>query len=304
MTELLRPALDLGTIFSRRPPTLDFVLPGLVAGHVGAIVAPGSTGKSYLELQIAIGLAGAVPIAEGGLPTPSAPQRVVVLAGEDDEHVLAVRLHAIIDRLTAGHDGTGELFTTAARAELVERLKAHLDIHSLHGSAPHLIARPDTPCLADELSRRCQGARLVILDPLRRFHGGDENDSAVMTRLVQAIEQIAKDTGAAVIVAHHTNKAATLNGLGDQQQAIRGSSALTDAIRWQANLLKMSVKEADELGVDSDERGYFLRLEIVKSNYVPPQPTVWLRRLQNGVLKHVTFAAPRTPPRKGVRHGG
>ena len=301
MSILLPPALNLQAVLASRPPTLDFVLPGLVAGHVGAIVAPGSTGKSLFELQIGIGIAAAVPIAEGAFPTPTEPRRVVILAGEDDRNNIAVRVHAIVDRLTACGGGTGPLFPTVDREGLVGNLHRNLQIHALHGTAPRLVAPPDTVSLADELCEYAKGARLLVLDPLRRFHGGDENDSATMTRLVQAIERVAAETGVAVLLAHHTNKASALNGMGDQQQAVRGSSALTDAIRWQLNMVKMGENEAADLKVDPAERGFFVRLETAKANYLAPQPPVWLRRLAGGVFKQVPLGIPKANARGAGR---
>lgn len=301
MSANLPPALDIATILGSPPPKLDFVLPGLVAGHVGAIVAPGSTGKSFLELQIGVGIAASMPIAEGAFPKPAEPRRVVILAGEDDRNNIAVRLHAIVDRLTDHGVGTRSLFPPVDRERLAANLRANLQIHALHGQAPRLVADPDTVSLADELCEYAKGARLLVVDPLRRFHSGDENDSAIMTRLVQAIERVAAATGVAVLLAHHTNKASALNGMGDQQQAVRGSSALTDAIRWQLNMVKMSEAEATDLRVDVAERGLFVRLETAKANYLAPQPPVWLRRLAGGVLKQVPLGASKAAIR-GVGH--
>ncbi len=302
MSTALPPPLDLRAVLSNPPPQLDFVLPGLVAGHVGAIVAPGSTGKSFLELQIAVGIAAAVPIAEGAFPVPSTSGKVVLLAGEDDCLVLAQRLHAIVARLTQPRSAPGALVPAAAdRATLVTRLQENLRIHSLQGFRARFTGAAGTPSLAEELRVDSAGARLLVIDPLRRFHDGDENDSSVMTDIVQTCERIVAGSSAALIIAHHTNKASALNGMGDQQQAIRGSSALTDAIRWQVNLVKMSAREADELKVDAAERGFFVRLETAKANYLAPQPTIWLRRLAGGVFKHVTFGASRATGRGAGR---
>src|SRR5690606_39725932 len=44
--ERLPMALDLALAFKTSPPPVDYVLPNMVAGTVGAIVSPGGTGKS------------------------------------------------------------------------------------------------------------------------------------------------------------------------------------------------------------------------------------------------------------------
>lgn len=44
-------ALDIMAAFTNEPPELDFIWPGFLAGTVGALVAPGATGKSFLLLK-------------------------------------------------------------------------------------------------------------------------------------------------------------------------------------------------------------------------------------------------------------
>ncbi|WP_152546017.1 AAA family ATPase, partial [Bordetella bronchiseptica] len=43
-------ALDIMAAFTNEPPELDFIWPGFLAGTVGALVAPGATGKSFFAL--------------------------------------------------------------------------------------------------------------------------------------------------------------------------------------------------------------------------------------------------------------
>ena len=123
-----------------------------------------------------------------------------------------------------------------------------------------------------------------------------------MTTGVQAFESVAHRTGCAVLITHHTNKAATLAGNGDMQQAIRGSSALTDAIRWQANLVGMTEGEAERFGVEPEKRRYFVRLELAKANYVEPSAGVWMRRQPGGCLQRVELHERRGT--RGSSRGG
>jgi len=136
----------------------------------------------------------------------------------------------------------------------------------------------------------CKGARLVIIDPLRRLHDGDENSSAAMTDVVQILEALAKQTGAAVIVAHHVNKASHFNDSGNSAGASRGSSALTDAVRWQLNLSGMSEKDAKAFRITGQHKSY-LRVDFAKANYIAPEPTIWLRRQEGGVLTRIFLEA-------------
>jgi RecA-family ATPase len=154
------------------------------------------------------------------------------------------------------------------------------------------------------LERAC-GRRLMLIDTLRRIHVADENDGGEMAALLGQMERITARTGCSILFLHHTTKAAALNGQGDMQQASRGSSVLTDNIRWQAFLGGMTKEEAKEHGIPEQERGQFVRFGIPKRNYGAPMPDLWLRRGDGGVLVSADLAAvtkskPRTVTRLAV----
>ena len=71
-------------------------------------------------------------------------------------------------------------------------------------------------------------------------------------------------------------------GAGDQQQASRGSSVLVDNIRWQSYLSSMTSAEAEEWGVDDDQRRFFVRFGVSKANYGAPFADRWFRRAIGG----------------------
>ncbi len=53
-------AIDVLAAFECEPPVLDFIWPGFLAGTVGALVAPGATGKSFWALEAAMSIACSV----------------------------------------------------------------------------------------------------------------------------------------------------------------------------------------------------------------------------------------------------
>jgi hypothetical protein len=66
------------------------------------------------------------------------------------------------------------------------------------------------------------GIKLVIVDTLGRYWDiKDENDNAEVTRAVSPLLDLARETGAAVVLIHHERKAG-----GEEGRAIRGASAL------------------------------------------------------------------------------
>jgi len=90
--------IDILASFTELPPPIDYVLPNMVAGTVGALVSPGGAGKSMLALQLAAQIAGGPDLLEvGELPTG----RVIYLPAEDPPVAIHHRLHALGAHLSA-----------------------------------------------------------------------------------------------------------------------------------------------------------------------------------------------------------
>lgn len=258
--------LNLSWALGAPLPPLNFVLPGLLPGALGLLVAPGATGKSSLALDIATSIALGRTVANGLFPA-SKPAKVVYLAGEENERIFAERLRVLVD------------MSEASRPELMD----YLHVFPMAAENCLLVEDGKPTSLMTELLMQARDAKLVILDPLRRLHDGDENCSAAMTVFATAMEQLGKATGAAVIGLHHSNRASI--GDGASQHASRGSSALVDAARWQINLSRMDEKSAEKLGISADERHQYVALDFAKTNYLPPRPRCWLKRQPNGRLE-------------------
>lgn len=255
--------LDLRNAFTTQPPPLDFVLPGMIAGTVGALVAQGGAGKSWVALELAMAVAGGPDLLEIGI---EATGSVLYLPAEDPELALQHRLFAAAPQ-----------FDDGARDQLAESL----EIVPLMGRSVDLM----TPAWASAIERMAEGKRLVVIDTLRRFHSGDENSAGDMAKLLGVMERLCASTGASMLFLHHTAKGAALNGAGDQQQASRGSSVLVDNVRGgQFNLSGMTEAEARGHGVDPADRRQFVRLVQAKANFGAPIQDMWFRRADGGIL--------------------
>jgi regulatory protein RepA len=126
-------SIDIMNAFQQEPAPLDFVFPGFLAGTVGALIAPGATGKSFWALEAAFAVAAAVAGADLIGLNPGATGRVVYLAAEDPQVVIEHRLHAL-----GGH------LAPAAREAVAERLV----IEPLVGKRLNIMA----PSTSDTLS--------------------------------------------------------------------------------------------------------------------------------------------------------
>ena len=254
------------------------VLPGFLPGTVGSIVSPGGSGKSMIALQMAHCIAGETNLL--GIGTPAGGQ-VVYLSAEDGRDILHERLHAI-----------GQTIPPATRELVAERLI----IEDLTGYQPDLLDAH----WCQAIERLMEDKRLIILDPLRSFHLGDENDSKAMNILITTLRAMAARTGCAAMFLHHSNKGLAVQGQGDLQQAARGSSALTDGVRWQSYLVGMTRNESNVLSlrpggppIGEEDRRRYVRFGVSKQNYGPPLPEQWYRRGPGGVLEPVTLCKTR-----------
>lgn len=263
--------------WGQEPPPLEELLPGLIRATVAAIVSPGGTGKSMLILQLLLYIAGIADLLGFGrkLVTGS----VAYMPAEDPELVLQHRLFALQRHLS-------ETQYLLARESIT--------IHPVAGLMPDI----KDQTWFEEVRRAAEGQRLLAIDTLRRFHRAEENDTGQMAEVIGRFEMIARETDCTILFAHHAAKAAALNGLGDLQQASRGSSVLTDNIRWQAYLVGMTSENASDLNVDPEERGYYVRFGVSKANYGPPVAEKWVRRHEGGILLPAQFHEPVFPSRK------
>lgn len=267
-------AINIMQAFKEKPAPLDFVLPGLLAGTVGAIVSPGGAGKSMLALELAAFITSGYDISGFGNGEIFPNGQVAFLAAEDPPSAIEHRMHALGQHIT-------QSITDETERELtLELIAMGLEIQSLLGCQID-IERPDWAQFVESMAAN---RRLLFIDTLRRFHVSDENDSGAMAIVLSILEGIAKRTGCAIVFLHHASKAAALNGQGDLQQASRGSSVLVDNVRWQMFVAGMSENEARTKNVDAEMRRFHVRCGVSKQNYGAPTPDTWLKRIDGGVL--------------------
>lgn len=264
-------ASNLAELLGKPPAQLDFVLPGLKRGSVGALVSPGGTGKSFWALQLAVALAGGPDADLTGLAP--APGRVLFLSAEDDDEVLAQRLHAIAHVLPNAKDLRGGL----ARLDYRNCVGRHVDVMDSGWLRSVIDAAKDV--------------QLIVLDTLTRFHGLDENSALDMKRLIAVLEHLAAESGATVLYLHHTSKTAVMNGQASMQQAARGSSVLIDNARWAAFMAVMTESECRRFGLPPEDRELYVRWNVSKQNYAAPMPDRWYCRGPGGALLPADVAA-------------
>ena len=283
--------IDIMRAFKEKPKPLDFVLPGIISGTVGAIVSPGGAGKSMFALELAAYKASGYDIS-GFCGDVQYPQgRVAFLAAEDPPESIEHRIHSIGQYIQ-------QSITNEDECEiLMELISERVEIESLLGYQIAIEERDWVQFIESMAIDRS----ILFLDTLRRFHRADENNSGAMAIILSILEGIAQRTHCAIVFLHHASKAAALNGQGDLQQASRGSSVLVDNVRWQAFVAGMSDKEAERKNVDVEMRRFHVRAGVSKQNYGTPVADLWLRRVEGGVLVPGEYATSSMTTKKGKK---
>lgn len=265
----------------------DFVLPGLKRGKVGSLVSPGGTGKSWLALQLATFVASGIDML--GLNNdrirPLGIGKVSYLTFEDD-------YLEVLERLD------GLLTTFKIPDSEVERFDTNLNI--VHSFKIDIMDEGE-----DFIKRHAKDSRLLIIDTFSNIHSLAENETKDMCNVIDKLNRIAAANNTAILFLHHTSKAAALNGQGDLQQATRGSSALTDNIRYQSYVVGLSKDDFNKYSssIDGviDERNYknYIQYGISKCNHEKIGAPIWLYRSNTGALKPVEITKIKSASNKG-----
>ena len=187
---------------------IDQVLP--VDGF-GVIYGPSGSYKSFVAMDLSACVASATKWHGNDTDTPG---HVIYIGAEG-----ATGLHL---RKKAWEIRHGKSLTNLAI------LGAAVTINSVI-ECQHLIEL----CLmaADEIS---SPVRLIVIDTLARSFEGEENSASDMGAFVRACDRIRSETGATVLVIHHSGK--------DAEKGARGSSALRAACDFEFKVVSSGKK--------------------------------------------------------------
>jgi hypothetical protein len=211
------------------PPPMAWAVPGLIPEGLTLLAGAPKRGKSWLALDICLAVASG-RVALGGLPVE--PGRVAYLALEDGARRLRERV-----RLLNGEQPTPSSFTfaTSVPVPFSTYLEAYAERH------------PAT--------------RLLVLDTLGRVRPASSRNGdryAEDYRLMGWLQRFALDHAMAVVVVHHTRKAAS-DDFVDDVSGTHGLAGAADAVM----VLKRPRGEADGVlhvtGRDVEERDVYLR---------------------------------------------
>ncbi len=280
------------------PPDLNYVFKGvLLEGTVGVLVAPGAAGKSTFALQLLKSVATGETIIPGF--EPASAGKVLGVFCEEDGPLLHHRIFRIAKRFFPdsgeqyNFNPSQQAFKIASRMHVVSGKARDLRLIELDAKRNPVPTQEYYGLL--KMAKQIDGLKLIVLDPVSRLYTGNENDSTMATLFISLIERLSMETGAAVLLLHHTSKGSSFDSRGGfdiaralHQDALRGSTGLTNGVRWQCNLQPLPGKFAKtELKLDRQPLdGVYLAGRICKQNYGPPSGRFYLKQC-GGVLEHV-----------------
>lgn len=235
-------------------PPRPWIIPGvMLAGYTHMLAAPGGSGKSLFTLQLAISLATG---NSWGDMHPRKRCRTLVVNVEDDMHEQRRRLSAarrVMDVPVA--DVRGRIYL-AEDAESIVVARADPNKKTV-------VATP----VVDALRRYIMDndIQVLIVDPFAETFEGDENsNSEVKWAMKIWRDQIARPTGCAVYLVHHTTKGAA--GKAGDADIVRGGGAIVNSTRISSTLMPMTSEEAEAVGINSADRHLYVRFDDAKAN--------------------------------------
>jgi hypothetical protein len=269
--------IGAGNLLDTLPPPREWVIGDFLPKKiVAAMIAAGGTGKSILGLHIAASIASGTSLFATFFP--SKPAKVIFISGEDDLAELHRRLYKVTQGLsTAVKDLISQnlfFLDLADSFELFTTKSPHQDAKITN--VPSKICEAVKDIAGDDIG-------LVIIDPISRFRGGEENLATDTTRFVQALQQIRDQLNTCVLALHHVNKGAKTNGA--TQNNARGSSAFIDGVRLVFELNSLTPEDLKRKYGSVFSESRMLLLQSVKSNYGKPIDPIYLSRRDDGSLE-------------------
>lgn len=273
------PTLDLAQLADLDPQPKRFIVPKFApAGEVSLFTGPGSAGKSLLSQQIATAIAAGVQTLRLDFNKSAA----IYVTCEDDAEQLHWRQKHICAALGVDMRSLdGSLYLASLRGGLDNALGTEgTNGEFTLGKAYHRL---------QSLVKQT-GASFVALDNVAHLFTGNENDRGQVTRFVNALNRLAGDTGAAIILLGHPNKS------GDNYS---GSTAWLNAVRSQFTVehdLQTDLRTVTSSKANYSRKGDAIRFAWVDWAFVheddlPPETAKAIRETAKATSENEAFLA-------------
>lgn len=245
--------------------------------YVALLGGPGEVGKSFITLQIALSVSCGWGFIKGidfdGFQPPGNRGRgVLYLSAEDDEETIKERFQACVSNI---EKESGVLFNA-----LNKEIDANFHYMPICGSGGIKLTdkeqRDDFIQQLKEFNKENNPIKLIIAEPMIFFAEGDFDKQEAVKNIVEALQEIAKETESCFLTATHTKKGSGWDKITPDDMS--GSHGLRDYVRVVFRMRPATSAEKLK-GIDAI-------LQIEKANNLPSdlKSEIPLKRVEGGTL--------------------
>lgn len=242
----------------------------LALREITELVAPGGVGKSTAAETVAVHLALGSPDVWGMKNIyAGTPKRSVIYNAEDDREEMSRRLYAACSALNVDPQAV------APYIMLISGKEARWKLVEMKGREPTLNQK-NVAKLMELLSH--PDCVVGNIDPLVKIHTVPESDNTLMGFVMENLNFIATLTNTAMLLCHHTAKAAS-SGFAGSVQAGRGAGVIWDSVRIVCTLGPPTDQDVARLNLTAHDARRLLRLDGAKLNHglLGDEP-IWLEK--------------------------
>lgn len=262
------------------PPLENVIEDFLPKGFVTTIYSAGGTGKSTLAMNMAVKIAA----ADGWDDVDFLGHKVnggavVILTAEDPEVILHRRFRATVDVVAAeiGISREEAFERVAKNLSIVNTFEYSVQLFTLDGFLNTTLKVTPYYTSFLELLKQIKNLQLVIIDTKSQYSPAEGKGNVIVTQEMTHYRMMTKETGASVMLLHHTSKASR-DGSQTGAQAFRDETALFDGVRAAWYLRSCKTSELQSSGIDDSTSGKYLFLENSKNNNMLLNEPVILER--------------------------
>lgn len=236
----------------------------LMRGKIATFTAPGGVGKSSWVATAMLSLASGKPLL--GKEVWGKPKTVWGLSLEDDGVDIARSLTA-----AAKHHGItqqecgGRIFVDSGPDGVTiclaydDRIGFHLNDIDYDALEAAIVSR---------------GVDVLFIDPIVSAHSIDENDNGKVDAMIKRLAGIARRTGCAMGLIHHSRK---LHGERVTADSSRGAGAMNNAARMAIVFNRMTFDQAETWGIEPWAAAQYFSVGDDKHNLTAPEAADWYR---------------------------
>ncbi len=250
----------------------EFLVPNrFMRKHVTLTSAAPGVGKSTLAIEEAIALVSGRDFLNLGFDATK-PMRAAIINNEETSDEIERRIEATCQCFDVPPESIAENLFVRSGVD-AEKLVAARMIDGEVVATPHRRA----------LKQFVQDAQLdlLIIDPFVQSHAVSENANEEVSRAMVLLREcvVGDEHSAALNLVHHIRKPpGGLRTSPDDMMVARGAGSMLGEAHFVFNLTDMSKRDAEEVGVDEDDRRSYLRLDDAKTKMGPPNDARWFER--------------------------